>query len=114
MMPLTGWEQYGLVGLIFASVIGLLFLVIKWTLCTTRDILIQAAAERISWQETMKTFNVSIVEHNERARNFHESVCEAHKFQREEHGKMIDNLNNLSVQNKEITASLGRINGYKS
>jgi hypothetical protein len=39
-------------------------------------------------------------------RDFRESVSEAHRFQREEHKE-------LMTQMKEVTLTLGRINGYK-
>ena len=45
--------------------------------------------------------------------SFTTSVSDAHKFQREEHNKIIEQLSELSIQNKEITVTLGRINGYK-
>ena len=112
-MDLSPWQEFGLIGIIMGAVIFMLFKVISWTLATTKDILAQAAKEREASQQAIKLMNDSIVEHNERARSFHEGVCEAHRNQRIEHEKMIENLLHLTVQNKEIVTTLGRINGYK-
>jgi hypothetical protein len=105
-MDMSLFKEYGLLGLLMGSVITLLFFVVKWTLSTTKDILKQAEKERECWRETINSVNVQIQAHNITAKDFHESVCEAHKFQREEHSKMIASLN-------EINNSLVRINGYK-
>ncbi len=93
------FKEFGLLGLVIGSVIILLFFVIKWTLATTKDILNQAAVER-------EAFRKCIAEHTEQAKIFHEQVNEAHKYQREEHSRMIKSLD-------EINSSLVRINGYK-
>jgi uncharacterized phage-associated protein len=94
------FKEYGLVGVIMFAVIALLFFVVKWTLQTTRDIMVQAAKEREAWQAAIGNVNDCIKEHTSQARAFHEQVNEAHKFQREEH--------------KEMITTLGRINGYKA
>ena len=61
---LTGFKEYGLIGLIFGAVISLLFIVVKWTLATTRDILKQAAEERKCWQEAITNINKASDDHN--------------------------------------------------
>jgi len=92
-------REFGL-GIVLALVMAtLLFIIIKWTLATTKDILNQAARERECWHK-------AIADHTEQAKVFHDSVQEAHKYQREEHKEMIGQL-------REITITLGRINGYK-
>lgn len=93
------WKEYGPVGLMMFAVVGLLFLVIKWTLQTTKDILNQSAIER-------EAFRKCIDEHTIQSKEFHAQVNEAHKYQREEHKEIAGQL-------KEITITLGRINGYK-
>ena len=100
------FKEYGLLGITIGSVIILLFIVIKWTLATTRDIMKQASIERECWTKVVDRMNEAWNNHTVQAREFHDSVQEAHKHQREEHSKMIDNL-------AEITHTLGRINGYK-
>jgi len=93
------WKEYGLVGLTMFAVITLLFFVIKWTLATTKDIMRDAAIER-------EAFRKCIDEHTMQAKEFHTQVNEAHKYQREEHKE-------IAAQLKEVTITLGRINGYK-
>ena len=44
--------------------------------------------------------------------NFTTTVNEAHKFQREEHKEQINALKDIPLVLKEITTTLGRINGY--
>jgi len=92
-------REFGLGIVLALAMTTLLFVIIKWTLATTKDILNQAAKERECWHK-------AISEHTEQAKVFHDSVQEAHKYQREEHKEMIGQL-------KEITITLGRINGYK-
>lgn len=79
-------------GLNEVAIIALLFLIVKWTLATTKEILHQAADERM---KSIKAWE----EHTQQAKAFHDQVAEAHKHQREEH--------------KEMIQILGRINGYK-
>jgi hypothetical protein len=45
--------------------------------------------------------------------NFTTTVSEAHRFQREEHKEQSDQHNSMVPILKEITLTLGRINGYK-
>ncbi len=89
------FKEFGAVG----AITFLLFLVIKWTLTTTKDILKQAADERKIWQEhnassikAIEKITASIDRHDEKAE-------ERGKYVREEHRQMIE--------------TLGRINGYK-
>lgn len=92
------FKENGLVGLIMFVIIALLFFVIKWTLQTTKEIMVQAAKERESWQIAITQANKategvcqSIQRHDEKAE-------ERGRYVREEHRQMIE--------------SLGRINGY--
>ena len=100
------WTQYGLVGLMIGSITTLLFVIVKWTLSTTRDILEQAADERKVWnalisdhRREIEASRNSLLLHDERA-------AERGRLVKEEHIEMIRQLN-------EITQALGRINGYK-
>lgn len=111
-MELSYFKDYGLLGLIMGSVVALLFFVIKWTLATTRDILSQAARERESWQKAVERMSEAWTAHTAQALQFHEMVTEAHKFQREEHLRMLDNQNIVSASLKQVEQALGRINGY--
>ena len=127
-MNLELWREFGLQGLIMGAVVTLLFFVVKWTLATTRDILKQAAQERVAFQDVIRGLQQATIEHNERARLFNESVNEAHRCQREEHTQLANSLTSLcqacqgfgevhrriNEEHREIVASLARINGYKS
>ena len=106
MDPMSMWKEYGLLGLMCGAVITLLFIVVKWTLATTRDIMKQASIEREYWQKIVDRMNDTWNNHTAQAKQFHDSVQEAHRFQREEHGTIMKGLG-------EITVALGRINGYK-
>ena len=68
---MTAFKDFGLAGLLAGSGTILLFLVVKWTLETTKEILKQAADER-------KIFNAMSIEwinalnaHTEQAKSFH-------------------------------------------
>ena len=103
---LIPWQQYGLLGLTIGSITFLLFLVIKWTLETTKSILAQAAKEREAWTK-------AISDHTEQAKAFHESVKEAHDYQREEHRKLAEQQLKTCLCMEQVEKALGRINGYK-
>jgi hypothetical protein len=91
--------EYGLLGVVICAVIVLLYKIVMWTLATTKEILAQAAKERECFTEKIAEVTKALDSHSATAREFHNQVVEAHKFQREEH--------------KEMIISLGRINGYK-
>jgi uncharacterized coiled-coil DUF342 family protein len=106
-MPETSiLKEYGLGIFLAVGNIALLFLIVKWTLSTTKDILNQSAKERECWHNSIMKVNQAIDDHTAQAKEFHSTVNEAHRYQREEHKEMIGQL-------KEITISLGRINGYR-
>ena len=89
---MTPWQQFGLIGLLSGSGTILLFIIIKWVLQTTREIMIQAGKEREAWTAVISQFNES-------NRLYQENTREAHTQQRREHQEMI--------------VMLGRINGHK-
>lgn len=86
------WQQFGLIGLMIGAIVTLLFIIIKWTLATTKEILKQASVERADWKKTIDSITESIRKHDEKAE-------ERGRYIREEHRQMIE--------------TLGRINGYK-
>lgn len=104
---LTPWQQFGLIGLMAGSITALLFIIIKWTLSTTKDILKQAAEERQAWTQ-------AITAHTEQAKNFHESVKQAHEYQRQEHQKLAEQQIKTTACLEQVEKALGRINGYHS
>ena len=99
-MDFTIFKEYGLVGIMICLISTLLFIITKWTLVTTKEIIQQAAKEREAFMACQAVWIKAIDEHTAQARAFHESVKDAHDFQRQEH--------------KEMIIALGRINGYKN
>jgi ABC-type transport system involved in cytochrome bd biosynthesis fused ATPase/permease subunit len=94
------FKEFGLVGLMIGAISTLLFIIVKWTLATTRDILNQAAKEREAFMQCQASWIKAIDDQTAQGRAFHDEVKEAHSFQRQEH--------------KEMIVALGRINGYKT
>lgn len=99
--------QYGMEGIIFLGFLLVLSWVIqvnkevlKNTFAVNNKLLVSMEQERSSYQDIQRCFSENIKEISAYNKAFHKTVEEAHKFQREEH--------------KEMIASLGRINGYKS
>lgn len=87
-------KELGIAGLIFVP----FFFLLRWLLQEVKLILERETAERNLWAAIIRGFQDNISEHTLQAKVFHESVIEAHRFQREEH--------------KEMIITLGRINGY--
>lgn len=83
------FKEYGLLGLVVGSVIILLFLVVKWTLSTTKEILAQAAKERESWHKAIGDITQAMEKHDEKA-------SERGKYVREEHKEMITILQRMN------------------
>lgn len=98
-MDPTFFKEYGLLGLMCGAVITLLFLIVKWTLSTTKEILSQANSERECWRQTIATANQSLQKICDCLDDHDKKAEERGKYVREEHRQMIE--------------SLGRINGYK-
>ncbi len=97
-MDFTKFGEYGLLGLMIGAIIILLFLIVKWTLATTRDILAQANKERESWHNILITI-VASVDRISKAIDQHDvKADERGRYVREEHKEMIE--------------TLGRINGH--
>ena len=94
------WRDFGLVGLMTGALSGLLFLIVKWTLNTTKEILAQAAREREIFQNLQLSWSKAVSEHSERANAFHSDVKVAHEYQRQEHEKMIALLDRIEERTK--------------
>lgn len=111
-MDFTFWKEFGITGLIMGSVVALLFLVIKWTLATTKDILAQNAKQVDAFNDLQKSWITALNDHTIQARSFHDEVKQAHIFQREEHQKLAENQNTVCSSLHQVEQALGRINGY--
>lgn len=114
MEGLHSWGQFGLVGLMAGAVIMLLFIVVKWTLDTTKAILAQLFKQTEAFNEMQKLWNTAIDRHTDQAKAFHDEVKDAHKYQRDEHEKLQRSLDKTCDCLSEVEKSLGRINGYKA
>ena len=105
MNDFSKFGEYGLLGLLIGAIILLLFFVVKWTLATTKDILVQAAKEREDWHKKIGDVNVSIQKVCDCIDKHDEKAEERSRFVRSEHERMINNLD-------EQAKVLARINGY--
>jgi hypothetical protein len=106
------------VGLAIA-LISILYLVVKHVLKSQDKILEMATTQNEGWQK-------AIGEHTAQAKQFHDSVIEAHRYQREEHkegnnklieqsvmfANMIKLIEKISANLDEQGKTLTRINGY--
>ena len=115
--------QFGIGGLIFLAFMFLL----RWVLKTQEKILIDARDERQSWQTIISTHQTNLTSLNNAQREIISQMSEAHRYQRDEHKEMIDNLKGICMTVKEIQdltqnscqiltehgKTLARINGYK-
>jgi len=115
--------QLGFGGVIFLAFMFLL----KWVLKTQEKILDNAKEERASGQVVISGYLKAIEQMNVQSSEFHKQVTEAHSFQRHEHEKLIEGINNVCMiakQNSEVLNKikenldeqgkvLARINGYK-
>ncbi|MDD4874721.1 MAG: hypothetical protein PHE15_07130 [Dehalococcoidales bacterium] len=71
----------------------LCFVIVFYILRQQKEILQQAKEERTVFLGTIERFTKAIEEHSIQAREFHNNVTEAHKFQREEHKEMATSQN---------------------
>lgn len=92
-------REMGLGVTLAIGVFAAFFFILKWVLKASEKMLDRMDVERTrSWQ-VMEGFQRALHEHTAQAKDFHNTVVEAHKYQREEHNEMIK--------------TLGRMNGYK-
>ena len=91
-------ESYGLGVALSMGMFTMMFFIVKWVLHTAGRQLDQFTTERLAWAKQLELINAQVDRNMSLNKSFHDQVCEAHRFQREEH--------------KEMIACLGRINGY--
>ena len=100
---ITLYKDIGIVAIVAVP----LFFLIKWIMEEFKGTLQRQHDERIQWAEVIIGFQKEISTNTDNAKAFHEEVKDAHRYQREEHTALMEQM-------REVTASLGRINGYKS
>ena len=91
-------EKFGLPTCFTLVIASFFFFLLKWVLEQSKIELIENRKERTQFLSILDKYAISIQEHNSRSALFMDGVVK-------HHGKMISNLN-------EITITLGRINGY--
>lgn len=124
-------EQGVLVGLA-AALITVFILIVKNTISTSNKIAQEAAQERKVWQEQdreerLRWFGIidnlsrSIQEHSIQAKDFHDSSREANKFQRDEHAKILEGINEVLTtftakhndRNKECLSIISKLDSIE-
>ena len=100
------FSDYGLIGIIVGTLFFIVWRMLVWIMGFVREITKQQTEERAGWlcrleklSDSTEKISRSIDEHDKRA-------DERGKFVRDEHKKMIDNLD-------EQAKVLARINGFK-
>jgi len=99
-------KEYGIGGALVIGNITLLFVIVKWTLATTRDILVQAAKERESNAKERESWNQAVNKHGDAIDRIIGSLTR-HDEKAEERGRYV------REEHKQMIETLGRINGYK-
>lgn len=97
--------QFGVAGLLFV----VLMIILKWVLTEMGRILEKEDIERKKWQEIILGFQNCIQEHSIQAKQFHESVSEAHKFQREEHREILAGVSEFKIAHNTRQAESKKI-----
>ena len=103
------FAQWGFGGVIFL----VLVLLIKWILKQQEKILEDAKEERTQWQDIVGKFSKEIENHTLGAKEFHNQVKEAHRYQREEHKEICTMCNHISTGIKEAVILLKTMNGRR-
>ena len=96
---MTFCREMGLGVTLALAVFAAFFFLLKWVLKASEKMLDRMHEQEIRAWTVMDGYQKALQEHTAQAKDFHNSVNEAHKYQREEH--------------KEMILTLGRINGYK-
>ena len=104
-MDFTKFSEYGLIGLIIATLFFILWRMLIWVMRWVDKQSEQHNAERAMWLKTLDTLNNSITIHNQGSIEARKMTEDAHRYQRQEHEKFAE-------QNNEICKALGRINGF--
>lgn len=105
-MDWARFDEYGLIGIVVGVLFFILWRIIVWTMAFVDKITVQQAKEREAWQLVIEGIKTSMDLHNQQSITAHQSIKDGQAYQRAEHEKMINSLN-------EITVTLGRINGFK-
>ena len=103
------FAQWGFGGVIFL----VLVLLIKWILRQQEKILEDAKEERAQWQDIVEKFSKEIENHTLSAKEFHDQVKEAHRYQREEHKEICTMCNHISTGIQEAVILLKAMNGKR-
>jgi len=98
--------NFGFGTIAMAAILFAAWKLLEWGKGIVDTAMQQVETERIRSAEVYKKFSEAIEEHTSQAREFHMEVKNAHGYQREEHTKMIENLD-------EQYKILLRINGEK-
>ena len=118
------WTQYGLIGLVVGALFFILWRLLIWVMSFVKEITKQhneerlawassQKEERLSWLKVLESIKSSLDFHNQASADSRKATEEAHKYQREEHLKMLEQNNKICNCLTEVEKSLGRINGYK-
>jgi hypothetical protein len=96
-------------GIAIVSVSAIIFMswkLLLWGKQIVDGVLAQMAKQNEAWQAVVDRSTRTLDEHSKSASSFQDQSIEAHKYQRDEHQKMITILD-------EIKFTMVRINGYK-
>ena len=123
MDPNSFWgklAEYGLAGVVIAILFVILWRMLIWVMAWVDKQAAQHNAERLSWLKVLEALNQSIELHNQGSIEARNASVEAHRYQKEEHEKLLTHMDNVcgglnKVNNslEQTEKALGRINGYK-
>lgn len=97
--------QIGFGGVIFTAFMFLL----KWVLKTQEKILDNSKEERVTSQSVVQGFLKTLEQMNIQFSESHKQTAEAHNYQRTEHDKMLEGLNNVCLVTKQHADCLEKI-----
>jgi hypothetical protein len=87
-------------GIAIVSVSSIIFMswkLLSWGKQIVDTVLAQMATQNTAWQALIDRSTKAIEEHTQAACTFHDRVDEAHKYQREEHQKLISILEDIKI-----------------
>lgn len=100
-------EEFGLGVSLSLAILVMFFFLLKWVLNQQDLILRRSDTQDTAWREIVSQMRTSLDAQRMESREFQSMVQEAHKYQRDEHKEIIGQM-------REVTSSLGRINGHKN
>ncbi len=116
----TKFSEYGLIGIIIGILFYILWRMLVWVMKWVDKQSEQHNMERQVWIKALEGITQTIVSINQSVQSHIQSSIEnrrvteeAHRFQRSEHEKMLDELVEMNTQTKITTETLKRINGHK-